>query len=338
MFRAIIGIGLCAAAVAGLWAGGETLASRRVAELIAGDPALQASLVQPLREPPEFGLRIEEPGFSDPAGGVTLPWAILRMSPRTPTTAHLDLPDKGQVTIAGQTHALGLQDPHALIRLAPLKRLAPDQIDIMADQVTLDGAPVIEGLDLELRMIRLGPDAPLAARAAYDAHLGLGAVQTAVLSRMGLNLQGIPEPASVSGNILLWLDGTPSVRGQTTLAVVGWQTEGLTVGAGSMSLRIVGRVVRDKDGLAEGQVALYTTDAGQIIDQAADMGLIPPSTRMLLNAGLGQLAKAQIDAELPGPDYPEPQDGQMRLPVQMIDGQIRLGGIPIGPAPPFGAL
>lgn len=338
MFRAIIGIGLCAAAVAGLWAVGETLASRRVAELIAGDPALQASSVQPLREPPAFGLRIEEPGFSDPAGGLSLPWAVLRMSPTAPTTAHLDLPDEGQVTIAGQPHALGLVDPHALIRLAPLKRLAPDHIDIMADQVTLDGAPVVEGLDLELRMTRLGPDAPLAARSAYDAHLGLGAVQTAVLSRMGLNLQGIPEPASLSGNILLWLDGTPSVRGQATPAVVGWQTEGLTVGAGALSLRVVGRITRDEDGLAEGQVAIYTSDAGQIIDQAAGMGLIPPSARMLLNAGLGQLAKAQIDAELPGPDYPEPQDGQMRLPVQMIDGQIRLGGIPIGPAPPFGAL
>ena len=338
MFRAIIGIGLCAAAVAGLWAGGETLASRRLAELIAGDPALQATSVQPLREPPEFGLRIEQPGFSDPAGGLTLPWAIVRMSPGTPTTAHLDLPDEGQVTIAGQTHALGLEGPHAMIRLAPLKRLAPDHIDIMADQVTLDGAPVIEGLEVELQMTRLGSDAPLAARAAYDAHLGLAAVQTAVLSRMGLNLQGIPEPASVSGSILLWLDGTPAIRGQATPAIVGWQTEGLVVGAGALSLRVVGRVVRDKDGLAEGQVAIYTTDAGQIIDQASDMGLIPPSTRMLLNAGLGQLAKAQINAELPGPDYPEPQDGQMRLPVQMIDGQIRLGGIPIGPAPPFGAL
>ncbi|WP_378942694.1 DUF2125 domain-containing protein [Paracoccus sp. R86501] len=338
MFRAFIGIGLCAAAVVGLWAGGETLASRRVAELIAGDPALQAASVQPLRDPPDFGLRIEAPSFSDPVGGLSLPWAVVRMSPAAPTTAHLILPNDGQMTIAGQTHVLGLDGPHAMIRLAPLKRLAPDHIDIMADRITLDGTPVIEGLDLELQMSRLGSDAPLVARASYDAHLGLGAVQTALLSQMGLNLQGIPDPVSVSGSILLWLDGTPSVRGQATPSIVGWQTSGLTIGAGAMSLRVVGRVVRDKDGLAEGQVAIYTADAQQIIDQASDMGLIPPSTRMLLRAGLGQLARAQIDAEMPGPDYPEPANGQVRLPVQMIEGQIRLGGIPIGPAPPFGAI
>lgn len=338
MFRAFIGIGLAAAAVVGLWAGGETLASRRVAELIAGDPALQATLVRPLRQPPQFGMRIEQPAFADPAGGIALPWAEVQISPQSPTTARLILPREGQVTIAGQGHALGLQNPHATIRLAPLKRLAPDHIAVTAEQVTLDGAPVIEGLDLNMQMTRLGPDAPLAARAAYQARLGLGAVQTRLLSQMGLDLHGIPDPVSLGGDLLLWLDGTPSIRGQATPSVVGWQTEGLTIGAGPLSLRVVGRIVRDPNGLAEGQVALYTADARQMIDQASQMGLIPGPARMLLSAGVEQLAKTPIDADLPGPDFPEPAQGQVRLPVQLSGGQILLGGIPIGAAPPFGAI
>ena len=142
MFRALIGIGLAAAAVVGLWAGGETLASRRVAELIAGDPALQATLVRPLRQPPQFGMRIEQPAFADPAGGIALPWAEVQISPQSPTTARLILPREGQVTIAGQAHVLGLADSHATIRLAPLKRLAP----ALAARVAPGGTLVLSGL------------------------------------------------------------------------------------------------------------------------------------------------------------------------------------------------
>ncbi|MDN5567788.1 MAG: DUF2125 domain-containing protein, partial [Paracoccus sp. (in: a-proteobacteria)] len=282
--------------------------------------------------------RVTAPQLNDPAFGLSLPWAEVVLSPATPTTAQLLLPDQGQVTRFGQSYDLGLSEPHAKIRLAPLKRLAPDHLDLMADAVTLDGQTVISGLDLEVQMARLGATAPLIARSAYDAHIDLGAVQTQTLAKAGFDLGPIPDPVTVHGAMRLWLDGTPSVTGKAAPTIVGWESDGLTLGAATMSMRVVGRVVRGANGLAEGQIAIYTTDAQQIIDQAADLGLIPAASRMLLRAGLGQLSKAAIDADLPGPVFPEAANGQIRLPVQMRDGQIFLGGIAIGAAPPFGAI
>jgi hypothetical protein len=338
MFRAFIGIGLCAAAVVGIWAGGETFASKRLGQLIENNPATQASDVLPLRQPPEFGLRLQDIAVSDPAGSLSLPWAEIVISPMRPTTAQLRVSDQGQLTLGGQEYDLGLSEFYSKIRLAPMKRLAPDHIDLMADTVTLDGNVVIQGMDLELQMDQLGVTAPMAARSVYDAHINLGAVQTQILSQIGFDLGPIPDPVTMQGGVRLWLDGTPSVTGDAPPDVVGWQTSGLTIGAGAMSLRLVGRVVKGQDGLAEGQLAIYTADATAIIDQASQLGLIPPQVRMLLGAGLGQLSKTAIDPDIEGPDFPEPSDGQLRLPVVLKNGQIFLGGLPIGTAPRFGAI
>jgi hypothetical protein len=338
MFKAFIGMGVCAAAITGIWAGGESYASKRLAQLIQNDPAVQASSVQAMRQPPDFGIRLQDIVINDPSAAVAFPWAEIVMSPMTPTVAQLRLPDQGQLKIGGQDYDLGLSGMYSKIRLAPMKRLAPDHIDLMADAVTLDGQVVVQALDVDLQMGRLSANAPLVARAVYDAYVNLGAIQMQMLAQLGVDLGPIPDPVTMNGTVRLWLDGTPSVTEQRPPNVVGWQTEGLTVGAGPMSLRLVGRVARGADGLAEGQMAIYTSDAKAIIDQAADLDLIPQQLRLLLNVGLGQLAKAAIDPDIEGPDFPEATNGQMRIPVLLKDGQIFLGGIAVGAAPPFGGI
>lgn len=338
MFRFLIGMGVCVAALAGIWAGGETYASKRLAQLVQNNPALQSSGVEAMRQPPDFGVEIHDVTIADPAATVAFPWARIVISPARPTTAQLRLPGQGQLRVGGQDYDLGLSEIYAKIRLAPLKRLAPDHIDLMADAVTLDGQAVIEGVDIDLQMGQLGATAPLAARAVYDGAVNLGAVRTRLLAQLGVDLGPIPDPVTMNGKLRLWLDGTPSVTDEQAPAVVGWQTEGLTLGADAMSLRLVGRVVRGADGLAEGQMAIYTSDAKAIIDQVAELGLIPQQSRMLLTVGLGQLARAEIDPDIDGPEFPEATDGQMRLPVVLKEGQIFLGGIAIGAAPPFGSI
>ncbi|RJE79990.1 DUF2125 domain-containing protein [Paracoccus sp. JM45] len=338
MFRFFIVSGVCIAAVAGIWAGGETYASKRLAQLVQDNPATQASSVEAMRQPPNFGVELQDFTLTDPAATLAFPWARIVMSPTTPTTAQLQLPDHGQLQIEGQDYDLGLSGDYSKIRLAPLKRLAPDHIDLMADAVTLDGQAVIEGLDIDLQMGRLSATAPLAARSVYEAAVNLGALRTQMLAQLGVDLGPLPDPVTMNGKLRLWMDGTPSVTDEHAPDIVGWQTEGLTLGAGAMSLRLVGRVVRGADGLTEGQLAIYTTDAKAIIDQAAELDLIPQQSRMLLTFGLGQLARAEIDPDIDGPEFPEASDGQMRLPVVLKEGQIFLGGIAIGAAPPFGSI
>ena len=70
-----------------------------------------------------------------------------------------------------------------------------------------------------------------------------------------------------------------------------------------------------------------------MIGMATELGLIPAQAAMLLRAGLSQLSRADLDDALPGPDFPAAAEGELRVAVIMRDGQLILGGVPIGPAP-----
>lgn len=329
----VIGTGLVLALLAGGWLGAETLASNRVAALIAQDPALQAASVSPLRDPRRIGVALSEPSWSDPALSISLPWARLFLSPASPLTARLDLPDGAAVTQGGQVMQLGLSAPVASMALSPLNGMAPNRLDVQARDLTLDGQPLAQGLSLQARLAGLGSDAPRPARAAYDLDLGLTDLQVGGLAQLGLDPGPIPGPLSVTGPLRIWLDGTPTVTDDAAPQIVGWQTAGLDLRADTIGLRIVGRLSRDDQGLAEGQVALYSADADAMIGMATGLGLIPAQAAMLLRAGLSQLSQADLDDTLPGPDFPAAAEGELRVAVIMRDGQLILGGVPIGPAP-----
>ncbi|WP_405404858.1 DUF2125 domain-containing protein [Paracoccus sp. Ld10] len=329
----VIATGLVLAVLAGGWLGAETLARDRVAALIADDPSLQAASVAPLRDPRRIGIALSEPAWADPALSVSLPWARLYLSPLSPLTARLDLPDGGQVTRGGQAMQLGLSAPTASMALSPLNGMAPNRLDLVARDLTLDGQPLAQGLSVHASLTGLGADAPRPARAAYDIDLGLTELQVGGLAQLGLDPGPIPGPLSVQGSVQVWLDGTPRVTGDTAPQVVGWQTAGLDLQADQIKLRIIGRLSRDEQGRAEGQVALYSADADAMIGLATGLGLIPAQAGMLLRAGLSQLSQAELDDTLPGPDFPAAAQGELRLPIIMRDGQLILGGVPVGPAP-----
>lgn len=333
MRRTVIGTGLVLALLAGGWLGAESMASRQVAALFDADPALQAAAVRPLRDPRALGITVTEPQFRDPAISISLPWARLSLSPLSPLTTRLDLPEQGQLSAGGRIMDLGLTDPQASLSLAPLSNMAPDRLDLSLGAMTLDGAPLAGGLTVQGRLVDLAPDAPATARAAYDLTLSLRDLSTDGLVRLGLDPGPMPGPVSASGPLRIWLDDAPSVTGGAAPRLTGWQTEGLSLQAGDIGLRLVGRLSRDDQGRAEGQLALYSTDADAMIAMAAGLGLIPAQAQMLLRAGLSQLSRAPMDQGLPGPVFPDPAEGELRLPITMRDGQLSLGGVSIGAAP-----
>ncbi|TJZ91532.1 DUF2125 domain-containing protein [Paracoccus gahaiensis] len=335
MRKAVIGAGVALAVLAGAWLGAESLASRRVAAMIAADPGLEAATVRPLRDPRAMGVEVTGLDFRDPALGISLPWARLSLRPLSPLTARLDLPDRGTILQGGDSLELGLARSDARLSLSPLNRMAPDRLDLQAEGLTLDGQPLVEGLSLQARLVSLDAAAPEGAQAAYDLQLSLAGLQTGALARIGLDPGPLPGPIAVEGPMRLWLDRSPSVTGDTAPQLVGWQTPGLSLQAGEIGLRIIGRLSRDAQGRAEGQLALYSSDADAMIGLAAGLGLIPAQGQLLLRAGLSQLARAPMDASLAGPDFPEPAEGELRLPIVMRDGQLMLGGMAIGPAPPL---
>lgn len=339
MRGAVIGVGVLLAALAGGWLGAETMAADRVATAVALDPALEAASVRPLRDPRAIGVGLSEVAWRDPALEVALPWARLSLSPAAPLTARLELPETGRITQGGRAMRLDWRAPVARLSLAPLSRMAPDRLELGARDVALDGQPLAEALSLQGRLVPIGADAPREARAAYAVQLSLSGVAPGGLALLGLDpgpLHGplLPGPYALGGSLRIWLDGTPSVAGAAAAPrMVGWQAEGLELRAGPLSLRLTGRLARDAQGLAEGQLALYSADSDALIGAAADLGLIPAQARLLLRAGLTQLAQAPLDQTLPGPDFPDSAEGELRLPVILRDGQVILGGVPVGPAP-----
>jgi len=213
--------------------------------------------------------------------------------------------------------------------------MAPDRLNLSMGEVSLAGQALARQVQVEARLSSLRGDAPDAAGAAYDLDLWLDGLRAGTLADAGLDLGPLPDPVSVQGQLRLWLDAAPSLRGQTPPQVVGWQAQELILNAGPLALRVAGRITRDRNGLVQGQVVLYSRDADQMLQMAAQLGLIPPQAQLLLRAGLAQLSQVVPDTDLPGPVYAEPAEGEMRLPIVMRDGQLILAGVPVGRAPQF---
>ncbi|MFN3273100.1 MAG: DUF2125 domain-containing protein [Paracoccus sp. (in: a-proteobacteria)] len=332
----LIGVTVVAILGAGLWLGGETVAADRLRQHIAQSPALDAASVTPLRSPEGMGLRLEAPAVGDARAGLALPWARLLLSPTSPTTLQLDLPPEGRLTLDGRVHDLTAGAAQALLSVAPLRGMVVDALHIEARDLRIDGMALARQIDLDLAMQRLGHDAPRPARASYDADIAIDGMAQAGLSQLGLQAGELPGDLSAQGVVRLWLDG-PLRPGQARPPqLVGGQTDGLTLASGDLSARIVARLAADEAGFAQGRVALYTRDAGAIVDHMAELGLIPDGARLLLRAGLSQLGRAgfaQGDAPQPGPDFPEATGDELRLPLLFQDGQMFLGTVPLGPAP-----
>lgn len=337
MVRLVVWVVVIVAALAGLWLGAESWAAQRAAQAIAQSPRIEAAGVTPLRRPQAFGLRLAAPSYGDGRLRLDLPWAELSLAPSAPRTARLSLPSEGRLRLAGAEHALALRDPEAWLTLAPLRSMAIEAGQLSARDVQLDGQPVAARLEIGARLHRLGHDAPRPAVAAYDMPLRIEGASPEALALLAPHLATLPGDLTVLGQVRVWLDAAPRLAADAQVPrPVGFETAGLELISGEVAVRLVGRIVPDAQGRAEGRLALYTRDAGPIIQQLVALGIIPPGAALLARAGLGQIGRADFpegDAASPGPAIPAAAEGELRLPLSFSDGQVMLGAVPLGPAP-----
>lgn len=335
MLRLLTGLAVLGALVAGLWLGGETWAARRAAEAIAQSPQIEATSVTPLRRPDGFGLRLEAPVLQGPGAALSLPWAELSAAPTAPFTARLILPQAGQLQLPGASVVLAAAAPAARLTVAPLREMAVDAAHLSLDGLQLDGAPAAGPVRLDAALARLGHDAPRAAHAGYDLTLAAEDLSAGLLALLGLDARALPGPVSAQGAARLWLDAAPRLQeGAPAPRPVGFQTAGLDLASADLSVRVVGRLAADEAGLAEGRLAVFTRDAGAIVDQLVALEVIPGGAALLLHAGLGQIGRAEFpEGPYAGPAIPAPGEGELRLPLSFAGGQMSLGAVPLGPAP-----
>lgn len=337
--RKVLGVVLLiAAAIGGLWIGGESWAAGRLRELIAERPDMQAAAVRPLREPARIGLRLDRPQLAAPGFGLAPDWLELWLSPLAPLRAVAVPSASGRLDLSGQQVPFQIADARAQVALSPLNRMAVSHLAVDSGAVLLGEQVLMQRLRAEADLVRLGAGAPPAAGAAYDLRLALEGLQGDRLAVLGFAPLALPGALSAEGAGRVWLEGAlGGLGGGAAPRVVGVQTGGLELRLGALSARLVGQLVQGADGLTEGRVALYTSDGQGFLDAAADAGLIPADGRLLARAMLNQMGRMPMPepAAPDGLDFPEPAAGELRIPLILRDGRLLLGEMPIGPAPAF---
>ncbi|WP_170293985.1 DUF2125 domain-containing protein [Paracoccus limosus] len=340
---------ILAAILAGVWLGGETLAARELARLSQAGLGFSATSITPLRDPSRIGVHLTGAGLTGTAGQLHLAEADLSVKPLSPTVLRLDLPASAKVDLGAGPQDLGLSDPRASLRLLPLSGLVPGRLGVSSGPMTLDGTPLAEKLVLNAQLAPLGHDAPPASVSAYDINLSLQGLSPQALPE----LAGAAEALNVSGTLALigqgrlWLDAapTPMVLAGGHLRPSGLRIDGAELQFGPLTARVVGMLRPDAQGRAEGALAIYTADAGPVLDAAAGAGMLPGSAVKLAGTMLRSLSAMPMPGEADGDDpakprsinWPAPTAGQLRLPILFADGRMSFGPIPLGPAPAFPA-
>lgn len=94
---------------------------------------------------------------------------------------------------------------------------------------------------------------------------------------------------------------------------------------GRLDLRARGTLVADADGLAEGRVDLRARNWREMVEIADRSGALPSGLASALRGGLGLIARLGGDRD------------SISAPLEFAGGAMRLGPIPLGPAPRLAA-
>ncbi|NHF72209.1 DUF2125 domain-containing protein [Paracoccus xiamenensis] len=350
MKNLLIGTALVAAMLGAAWYGGETWLSGKAREAVTSSPVVEAASVTPLRDPRRIGLRMAEVEIGDAETGLSAPGLKLYAPLIAPTTMTVALPSQMELRMGNAPVSVTLGQGQAHAALSLTHEMAIREAGIDARDLDVDGVDMLQSLEITARLAHMGGAAPQGSRAAYAVDA----------TARGLTLPGLQERLDIIGPVQLWLTevpGQPMLEGRVPPpALTGMQTQGLRFSLAGAEATLIGRIQADAQGRAEGEAALYTRDARPFIDAAVEAGLIPQKAAMLVGAMINTLSKTPLPGEIKetvvrsaevlpltpeeaGTDddmlvaLPPAQEGQIRLPLILKDGEVRLGPVPIGPAP-----
>ncbi|MFV0410205.1 MAG: DUF2125 domain-containing protein [Paracoccus sp. (in: a-proteobacteria)] len=355
----------------GLWFGAEAWLSARARSALVGAQDVSAGTIRPLRQPGRFGLHFEALSIGDEAQMVNAPELDAYVSLFSPTTLSLDLPDQLTLHQAGQPVDLGMKEGKASASVSPIKGLALSRIEMKTEDLAVDGSDALGGLNIRAELTHMGSGAPQGSVAAYMIAVKLDELVIANLT----------ERMSISGPVQVWLSSLPAkaVLDGTAPppALTGLQMTGMKFSLGKLEAKVLGQLIADENGFAEGEAALYTKDGEAFVDAAIHAGMIPEGAVHLAKLMVRKLTTArQVIARRKGGD---PQDagtkqdadqsapteaglavdpeaaiadldnidrslslppagpGEIHLPLIFRDGRTWFGPLPLGPAPQLAA-
>lgn len=332
----------------GLWLGGEALLARTIRQVAQAEPSVQVQDVTPLRHLGRLGLRATQLTIDSQGRRTTLPQVMLWAPLTGLNTLHLGLPAVIEADLLGQPYKIGLDQAGARATLAPLNGMAIRRLSANSGKVTLNDQPLAEAADLQLTLSRLGHAVPRDAATSYDLKLDLRNADPRAFIPARL-----PEGRlSIAGQGRVWLDRilTPAaLQSGDPPRPVGLRADEIRMSLGNLGLRLIGRVLADESGRAQGQLMIYTADAPAILALVVEQGLLPPGVADTIGRMLQQISDATPDTpadssptagriaapELEPMHFPKPADNELRLPLSFRDGRMFLGPMPLGAAPRF---
>ena len=224
--------------------------------------------------------------------------------------------------------------PDTQVLATPERRFTVRSEDMRASLVLQPGAArALERATLAAETLQIEPER---GGAWALARLNLGVAREpaqAATYRLGLSLDGLapPDPPERLPQTLdaLRIDATVTFDAPWDAAAIAERRpqpsriELDTAEAvwGQLVLRAAGRLDVDARGLPEGRIEIRAENWRAILDLARDTGALPTGLVDNLESGLG------LVAQLSG--NPETLD----IPLDFADGRVRLGPIPLGPAP-----
>lgn len=259
---------------------------------------------------PETGLAWEAPFFQ-----------ILALSYR-PNHVIAVWPDQQRLSTPQEKFRIESKDMRASLRIAPDTRLAPERATLTAEFLEV----ISEARPSETTALSA---LTLAAERQEDTTYRLG------LSAEGLTLApplrawldpDERQPARISGlraDLTVSFDrvwdrrAIEDARPQPTaidlrLADAEW---------GQLHLQAAGAVTVTPEGLPEGEITLKARNWREMLEIAVQTGALPEAMRDTVESGLGLMARMSGNRET------------LDVPLTFSGGRVRLGPIPLGPAP-----
>ena len=258
--------------------------------------------VHTLTSPAALTARVDEVAYTGPVS-VTAPWIKVNVPVTALTTVRLTTPEVMNVGLAGGWTELATDDLTASATFAASTEAALRGAAVTADKLVLGNTGWAgQGLDLQMKQGLTPTD--------YDVTLDL--------AELALPTDQHPPIAPVHLVGAFSTDVTVAFNTGTPWRLTALRITEASIVWGDITAKASGDLKADANGQAEGVVQLNVTEWQGLIGLLAEAGLIDPQTV----GGLTSIAKGL-----------EAPDGSLSLPLSFGGGVIRIGFIPVGPAP-----
>jgi len=331
MRRLLVAVVVIAALWVGYWFGAAYLLARGAEGAFAAraeGPRLTQEGLAVTGFPTRFDLSVTEPRVTDATGaaGWTAPSARVTTRAFAPWRAVLDLPERQTVTLPGQEITLNSSAMTATVAVTPGTTLPLDTTEVNVAGLTLDSSA---GWTVAVARIlgetRRAAGDPL----THDVTLEASSITPDVALRRRLaTLSDLPELVDSAKLNAALTFSAPLDRNAAEMQprLTALRLRDATLTWGRLVLSAQGQLAPDAEGRAEGRIDMVLQGWRDLVPVLVAAQLIKPEVAPTVTRALEVVALQGAAAGTPAPD-------RLELPLVLAEGWMRLGPIPLGPAP-----